>query len=67
MFVVLTSQLEQWGLSNPVVMASLIGAGLISLFVLSRSRQRTAEADRELIFEEIVPAPFELLDLGRES
>ena len=67
MFVVLTSQLEQWGLSNPVVMASLIVAGLISLFVLSRSRQRTAESDKELIFEEIAPAPFELLDLGHES
>ncbi len=68
LFVVLTSKVEYWGLSNPVLMAALIAIGLFSGYFLSRTPKGTEEAeeiDRELIFEENAPASFELLDLGR--
>jgi hypothetical protein len=65
LFVELTSNLEHWGLSNPILMASLIAIVLIAWYVLSRFRRRVEEIDKELIFEENAPAAFELLDLGR--
>jgi hypothetical protein len=64
-FVVLTSHLEHWGLSNPILMGSLIAIVLIAWYVVSRFHQGIEEIDKELIFEENAPAPFELLDLGR--
>jgi hypothetical protein len=64
-FVVLTSHLEHWGLSNPILMGSLIAIVLIAWYVVSRFHQGIEEIDKELIFEEDAPAPFELLDLGR--
>ena len=38
---------------------------LIAWYVVSRFHQGIEEIDKELIFEENAPAPFELLDLGR--
>jgi hypothetical protein len=64
-FVVLTSNLEHWGLSNPILMASSIATVLLSWYVLSRIHQGGEEIDEELIFEETATASFELLDLER--
>jgi hypothetical protein len=64
-FVMLTSQLETLGLSNPILMTSLIAIVLIALLVVSQYRRRTDEAAKEMIFEEDAHAPFELLDLKR--
>jgi ABC-type amino acid transport system permease subunit len=66
-FVMLTSSLEHWGLSNPVLMASLIAVVLVARYFLSRFREGIQEIDKELIFEEYTPASFELLDLNRGS
>jgi hypothetical protein len=63
-FVVLTSQLEYWGLSNPALAASFIAVVLIVLYALSRFRRRKNDIETGLIFEENVPASFELIDLG---
>lgn len=64
-FVVLTSKLERWGLSNPIVMTSLLVIMFSSWYGLSRIHQGIEGIDNELIFEESSPASFELLDLGR--
>ncbi len=64
-FVVLTSNLEHWGLSNPILMASSIATVLLSWYVLSRIHQGGEGIDEELIFEETATASFELLDLER--
>jgi hypothetical protein len=65
--VELTSNLEHWGLSNPILMALLVAVVLIEWCVLWQFRKRVEEIDidKELIFEENAPAAFELLDLGR--
>jgi hypothetical protein len=69
LFVELTSNLEHWGLSNPMLMASLVAIVLIAWYVLWQFRKRVEEIDidKELIFEENAPAAFELLDLRRGS
>ena len=64
-FVVLTSNLEYWGLSSPVLMASLIAIVVCACYVLSRFHQELKDFDKELIFDEKAPASFELLDLKR--
>jgi len=64
-FVLLTSHLEHWGLSNSVLLASLIAILLIAWYVLSRFREGPEEIDKELIFEDNARASFELLDLER--
>jgi hypothetical protein len=66
-FVVLTSNVEHWGLSNPFLLVSFIAIVLIAWYVLSRFLQEREEIEKELIFEENAPAAFELLDLGRGS
>jgi hypothetical protein len=69
LFVELTSNLEQWGLSNPILMALLVAIVLIAWYVLWQFRKTVEEIDidKELIFEENAPATFELLDLRRGS
>jgi hypothetical protein len=64
-FVVLTSNLEHWAFSNPALMASSIGAVLLSWYVLSRIHRGAEGIDKELIFGETATAPFEVLDLER--
>jgi hypothetical protein len=66
-FVMLTSNLEHWGLSNPLLMVSLIAVVLVARYFLPRFREGIQEIDKELIFEDYAPASFELLDLERGS
>ncbi len=64
-FVVLTSYLEHWGLSNPAWMGFLIATVLVSWVVVFRMHREVQAIDKELIFEDSTPASFDLLDLGR--
>jgi len=66
-FVVLTSTLERWALLNPLLMLSFIVIPLVAWYALARLHGEVGEIDRELVFEENAPAPFELLDLRRGS
>lgn len=64
-YVVLTANLVRAGLSEPVLLAVLIGVGLISELALRRTQRGTDHIEAGLIFEEKVPADFELLDISR--
>ena len=65
LFVELTSNLEHWGMSYPILIASLVAVVLVAWYVLSQFRKRVEEIDKELTFEEHGPSAFELLDLRR--
>jgi hypothetical protein len=66
-FVVLTSNLEHWGLENPMMTPALFASVLLAWYAVSRIHHGDMQIDKELIFEENAPASFELLDLGRGS
>jgi hypothetical protein len=63
-FVVLTSNLEHGGLSDPVLLSVLLAMGLIAGYVLHRIQKGEEEIDKELVFEGNAAASFELLDLN---
>jgi hypothetical protein len=64
-FVVLLSKVEYFALRNSFVAIPLIGIVPIAWYGLSRFREDTAVVDKQLIFEDQVPAGFELLNLDQ--
>jgi hypothetical protein len=64
LFVVVTSNLEYWALSDPVLILWLAGIAVVVWYVLTRFQEGRVEVDEELIFEEVPHGGFELLDLG---
>jgi hypothetical protein len=64
-FVVFTSNLEHWALLSPALMVFFFAVPFGAWYVLSSIREDIPEIDRELIFEEVPSAGFELLDLER--
>jgi hypothetical protein len=63
-FVVLTSHLEYWGLSNRVLISALIASVFLGWYVFSQVHPGIEEVDQEPIFEERATSSFELIDLG---
>ncbi len=66
-FVFPIAQFEYWALLKPSLMLILFPVGLVTWYLLSRLQGETMEIDRQLIFEEVSPAAFEVLDLNRGS
>jgi hypothetical protein len=66
-FVVLTSNLERWALSSPVLIVLFAVVPFGGWYALSRWREEIPEIDKELIFESSATGGFELLDLRHGS
>jgi hypothetical protein len=66
-FVVLTSNLEQWALLSPVPIVLFAVVPSVGWYALSRWRAEILEIDKELTFENSATGGFELLDLRHGS
>jgi hypothetical protein len=64
-FVFPIAQFESWGLLHPSSLLLLVPLGAAAWYSLSRFRAEAADPDDQLIFEEIPPTRFEVLDLSR--
>jgi ACR3 family arsenite efflux pump ArsB len=64
-FVFPIAQFEFWALLHPLSLFLLVPLGLGAWYLLSQLRGETTALDDQLIFEEIPPTTFEVLDLSR--
>jgi hypothetical protein len=62
-FVVFISDLEYRALLNPLYVVPLILIGPAAWYVTSLFGETVADVDKQLIFDDSIPASFELLDL----
>jgi hypothetical protein len=63
-YAVLTSNVEWWVLSRPVLIPVLVIFVIVAWYVLSQLRRETEDMDEGIIFEEKASTEFELLNLG---
>ena len=66
-FVVFISDLEYRALLNPLYAVLLILIGPAAWYVTSLFGETIADVDKQLIFDDSIPASFELLDLEQRS
>ena len=66
-FVVFISELECRALLNPLYVVPLILIGPAAWYVTSVFGETIADVDKQIIFDDSTPAPFELLDLEQRS
>jgi len=66
-FVVFISNVEYRALSHPLYAVPLILIGPAAWYMASLFGETIADVDKQLIFDECAPVPFELLDLEQRS